>query len=441
MRGSSLLAWIFGVVGVTILVLIPFAYDIFPFLPPGWINDYTLHVLINGFYFALLASSWSLLMGYAGQFSFAHLAFAGVGAYTTGLLGRHIGTTPLTGIIIGTLMAGLFGLIIGMLVLRLRKTYLALFTIAFAEIFRLVISAEKDYTGGPNGLALQPLFPNGLDLGFYTFNAVHKIPPYFVMLALLLVMLALMSWLANSRFGLFLMAIREDEEAAEALGVNVVRYKVLVFVVTSMVAGLAGATRAHYVTLIAPNDMIILWMSLVITMSVLGGIESLVASAIGGIVVFVSLEYLRTNLATTTVMAVILTGLLAVGLYRLVEYGLKRTVNLTLKGPRRVLMGLGTLIVAGLIVFPLSLPVTTGLSYAYYDLSGSLFPETIDMGAWRLVFFGLVLMLTLRFYQNGLLYPVMQYLFRTGDLRETVAKREITAPVAEPGQSSAVSGQ
>jgi branched-chain amino acid transport system permease protein len=425
-----------GVIAIVILALIPFAYDIIPFLPPGLINNYTLHVLIIGFFYAMLASSWALLMGYAGQFSFAHMAFAGVGAYTTGLMARYLSTNVLTGIIVGTLMAGLFGLIIGMLVLRLRKTYLALFTIAFAEIFRLIISAEKDYTEGPNGLPIPRLFPNGLDLGFQFFDRVNVIPPYYIMLILLLVTLALMSWLARSRFGLFLKAIREDEEAAAAMGVDVVRYKILVFVVTSMVAGLAGATRAHYITVIAPNDMIILWMSIVITMAVLGGIESLVASAIGGIVVFWALEYLRADFALTTIGAAIMTLVLTVVVFQLVRVGVKRFFGAPLKGALNAATGLVSFILALLIAQALSIPVTTGISYAIYDLTGYLLSGTVDMSAWRLVFFGLVLMLTLRFYQNGLLYPIMQYFFRPGELAETVAKRDAAGKMTEVEASS-----
>ncbi len=425
--------WGLGAIIILILALIPFAYDIFPSFPVGLINDYTLRILISGFYFAMLASSWSLLMGYGGQFSFAHLAFAGVGAYTTGLMGRYLGdyafVSPLSGIIAGTLMAGLFGLVIGALVLRLRSTYLALFTIAFAEIMRLVISAEKDFTAGPNGLPVEPLFPNGIG----PFAKVDVIPPYFIMLILLLVSLALMSWLAASRFGLFLRAIREDEEAAAAMGVDVVRYKVLVFVVTSMVAGLAGAVRAHYVGVIAPNDMVILWMSLVITMSVLGGIESLTASALGGIIVIWGLEYLRANFATTSVMALVLAIILTTVIYQVGRYAAKQYMDITLKGFQNALVLGGSIIVALLIGIAISIPVTTGLSYATYDIFGLLWPEIIDMSAWRMVFFGLVLMLTLRFAQNGLLYPVIQFFFSAGDLADTVAKRDAAGQTTEAG--------
>ncbi len=426
--------WGLGLVIILILALIPFAYDIFPFLTDLIdINDYTLRILISGFYFAMLASSWSLLMGYGGQFSFAHLAFAGVGAYTTGLLGRYLGhyafVSPLSGIIAGTLMAGLFGLVIGSLVLRLRKTYLALFTIAFAEILRLVISAEKDFTAGPNGLPVGPLFPEGIG----PFSKVDVIPPYFVMFILLLASLAFMSWLAASRFGLFLRAIREDEEAAAAMGVNVIRYKVLVFVVTSMVAGLAGAVRAHYVGVIAPNDMVILWMSLVITMAVLGGIESLTASAIGGIIVIWSLEYLRANFATTSVMIVVLTVILTVILYFLGRYAAKKFMDITLKGPRNVI----TLVIFFILSLLIAIPVTTGISYAFYDISGGILLSEVkvDMSQWRMVFFGLVLMLTLRFAQNGLLYPIIQYFFSPGDLADTVAKRDAAEQIEAEASS------
>ena len=421
-----------GIVLVVLLALVPIAYDVFPFLTPGLINEYTLHVFIIGFFYAMLASSWALLMGYAGQFSFAHMAFAGIGAYTTGILGRYLATGPVIGLIAGTLLAGLWGLIIGMLVLRLRSTYLALFTIAFAEIVRLVISAEKDYTEGPNGLPVVPFFPEGLNIGGVTFDAVNKIPPYYIMFTLLLVTLALMWWLAASRFGLFLKAIREDEEAAAAMGVDVVRYKILVFVVTSMVAGLAGAARAHYVGVITPNDMVILWMSIVITMAVLGGIESLVASAIGGLVVFWSLEYLRADFELTTIGAAVMTLLLTILAFQGTRYAAKKFFNTPrLNGVQNAVTGIVSVVLAVLIAQLLSVPVTTGISYAIYDITGYLLPGTIDMSAWRLVFFGLVLMLTLRFYQNGLLYPLIQYFFRPGDLSDTVAKRDAAGDAAE----------
>jgi branched-chain amino acid transport system permease protein len=365
-------------------------------------GSYIMHLAITGFFYAILASSWSLLAGYAGQFSFGHMAFMAIGGYTSGLIGKFIrfttaptglcndfalpgnwwlvvlnprqfgtinetcldiartttlpqGTLIVTppiwgGILMGVIMGAVFGLLVGWLVLRLRSVYLALFTIGFSEILRAVISAEIHITEGQSGLQMRPLFPDGLNLFGLYFGPANKIPPYYLMLLLLLFSLAVMAWLSASRFGLFIRAIREDEEAAAALGVDIVRYKVLVFVVTSTLAAAAGAVQAHYIGIITPNILIILQMSLVISMAVIAGLENIFAAAIGAIIIQFVLELLRTSF-------------------------------------------------------------TIG-------------PFTVDMSLWRLVFFGLVLMLTLRFQRNGLLAPIIEWITRGDVARETVAKRQ-----------------
>jgi branched-chain amino acid transport system permease protein len=365
----------------------------FPFISP---NEYITHIAITAFFYATLAASWSLLAGYAGQFSFGHMAFMAIGAYTTGIFAKFVrlSTAPTnlcspeidlgsyylfllnaskninepscleiametmpvgsmiyrlpvwSGIVLAIIMGGVFGLLVGALVLRLRRTYLALFTIGFSEIIRIMLNAEIAVTDGPNGLSLPPLFPSGIG----PYSEVDKIPPYMVMMILFVGSLALMYWLANSRFGLFIRSIREDEEASAALGVHVVRYKVLVFTITSMIAAAAGAVFAHYVSVVTPNIMLILQMSLVISMAVIGGLESLIAAAIGAIIIEFALEFLRTEIA--------------------------------------------------------------------------LGPVIIDMTTWRLVFFGLLLMLTLRFWNNGLIQPIIQRITRAGVEKETVAKRQ-----------------
>ena len=377
--------WILTITAVLLLFAAPFGL---------YANPYHMQIATTAFFYAILASSWSLLAGYAGQFSFAHMAFMGIGAYTAGLIGKFFrfasGPTesctdvplgsfwlvmldfdgeacldaaktanenlqifmipPALGIIAGILMGGIFGFLIGVLVLRLRRTYLALFTIGFAEIVRVALNAEIDITDGPNGLELIPLFPSGVTLFGYTFGSADKLPPYYVMLILLLLSLGLMYWLAMSRFGLFVKALREDEEAAAALGVHTVRYKVLVFMVTSMIAAAAGAVFAHFIGVMTPNNLMILQMSLVIAMAVIGGLESLVAAAIGAIIIQVALELLRTDITIGSV--------------------------------------------------------------------------EIDMTTWRLVFFGLLLMLTLRFWNNGLISPIIQWFTRSEVAKETVAKRQ-----------------
>ena len=390
MRLLKTLTW---VAGTGFLLLLP------------WLIPTRMHVAVIALYYAILASSWALLAGYGGQFSFAHMAFAGLGAYTAGLIGKFVRLTsaptqtcfevPLGGwwvvvqdtatptcldqakaampvgslivklppwadIAAGILIGGLFGLLIGALVLRLRRTYLALFTIAFAEILRTAVNAERDITGGPGGLKLDPLFPNGVTLLGHTFDPADKLPSYLVMLGLFLLSMGLMYWLAGSRFGLFIRSIREDEEAAASLGVNVVRYKILLFTVTAMIAAAAGGVYAHYVRVIAPNMMVIKEMSVVIAMAVIGGMESLLGAAIGAILIEFALEQLRSDI--------------------------------TIGG------------------------------------------FTLNMADWRLVVFGALLMITLRFWGNGLIYPIIQRVTRRGVAEETVAKRlQAASPNPEEG--------
>ena len=375
-------------------------FVLFPFVYTAGNYDYIMHICIVGFFYAILASSWSMLAGSAGQFSFGHMAFMGLGAYTTALFCHYLfispeptgictefalgsnylviknpigvtsttlaqdclaqamekwdGTVAVTrmpvwlGIILGTLVGGIFGLLIGLLVLRLRAAYLALFTLGFSEILRATISAEIQITRGQAGIELPSLFENGITIAGHVFSKTDKIPPYFVMFFLLLGCLAILYWLSRSRFGLFVRALREDQDAAAALGVNITRYKIMVFVITSMMAALAGAVEAHYVTIITPNNLMILQMSLVVAMAVIAGVENFIAAAIGAILIEFTLEMLR-------------------------------------------------------------------ISFTIGDV-------VIDMTLWRLVFFGLVLMLTLRFARNGLLSPLINYFTRAHVAAETVAK-------------------
>lgn len=305
-------------IGVGLLILL---------LLPVFTETYWLHVLIIAYFYAILAASWALLAGYAGQFSFGHMAFMAIGAYTSGLVTLHLNLPIVLGAIVGTAVAALAGLAIGWLTLRFKAAYLALFTIAFSEILRTVIRAETQITRGDRGLKVPALFA----------ESISRVPAYYVMAALLVASLIFMFWLTRSRVGLFLRAIREDEEAAAARGVDVVRYKVLTFVVTSALAGLAGTIFAHYITIITPNIMVIPQMGLVIAMAIIGGVESLIAAALGGVIIQIGLELLR------------------------------------------------------------------------------------EFGAWRLVIFGGLLVITLRFARNGLLAPLFQRVFRLGpraELRE-----------------------
>lgn len=245
-------------------------------------GPYWIHVGAIAWYYALLASSWALLAGYAGQFSFAHVAFAALGGYASALCVELLEFSLPLAIIAAILLAAVIGALIGALVLRLSGPYLALFTLAISEIFRLVLIAEADITRGMLGLSVPGLFASKSD-----------IPYYYLGLGLVVLAIVAMSGLLATRVGLFLRAIREDEGAARASGVDTTRYKILVFVVTSVIAAIAGIYYGHFIGILTPNITILPEMGLVIAMAVIGGIESLPGAVIGAVVVFLLSESLR----------------------------------------------------------------------------------------------------------------------------------------------------
>lgn len=253
----------------------------FLFLPMV-IQGYWLYVVIMGLYYAVLASSWSLLAGYVGKLSFAHAAFAATGAYTSAILVLNLKISPFLGLPAGALMGGIIGFLIGILCLRMSGPYLALTTIAFSEIFRIFITAEYDLTKGSYGLNVPPFFAG-----------TEKWPYYYLMLVIACIAFLSMQILVRSRMGLFLRAIREDEEGAQAMAVQVVRYRVLAFAVASLFAGLAGAFYAHFIQLVSPQMAILSEMAFILAMAIVGGVESLVGAAIGAFFLEILSEYLR----------------------------------------------------------------------------------------------------------------------------------------------------
>jgi branched-chain amino acid transport system permease protein len=249
---------------------------------PLAIGPYWIHVGALAWYYALLASSWALLAGYAGQFSFAHVAFAALGGYGSALLTLRLGLPLALSVPVTVLIAMVLGALMGALVLRLSGPYLALFTLAIAEIFRLMLVAEEDITRGSLGLEVRRLFSGNSDA-----------PYYYLGLGLVVLALLAMNGLLMTRIGFFLRAIREDEHAAQASGVNTTLHKIIVFVATSAIASVAGIYYAHFVGILSPNMVIIPEMGLVIAMAVIGGIESLPGAVVGAVVIYALSEMLR----------------------------------------------------------------------------------------------------------------------------------------------------
>ncbi len=262
-------------------------------LPLG-LNNYMQHVLTIGFYYVILAVSWNLLAGFTGQFSLAHHVFAGMGGYTSALLllyapllvaraglpGLHL---PLwVGVLAGTLMAGAVGYLLGTVCLNMRRIYLALTTWAFAESFRLWIATEYQFTRGDLGLSTD-LF----------FDTADPFPYYYLFLAAAVAATLVVFEIHRSPAGYFLRAIRDDEAAAQAMGVNTLRWKKIAFSASSALAGFAGGLQAHYLGLLTPTPMRFNEMAVIIIMVITGGLGKLWGPVIGALFIQVAAELLR----------------------------------------------------------------------------------------------------------------------------------------------------
>jgi branched-chain amino acid transport system permease protein len=250
-------------------------------VPLGVESPYWLGVLITGTYYAMLAVSWNLLAGVTGLFSMAPGAFAMTGAYTSGLLSHHLGIGPALGIPAAIVTSAAVGWGLGRITLRLRGAYLALTTLAFTEIMRLVIGNSISLTRGDLGLTVPPILGGA------------RVPVLYLFLAVLVGFQVLLMLLLRSRAGLFLRAIRDDELGAMGRGVNVVRYKTLAFTMSSAGTGLAGALFVHFLQLASPEIGLILQTGLVISMTVIGGMGTATGPLIGAFLVEYASEALR----------------------------------------------------------------------------------------------------------------------------------------------------
>jgi branched-chain amino acid transport system permease protein len=283
---------------------------------PLMVGEYWVYTLTIGLYYAILAASWSLLVGYVGRISFAQAAMSGLGGYASALSVQHLGLPIVAGLALGVLVAGALGFVIGRLTLRLHGAYLGLTTIAFGEILRITATAEHQLTEGSRGLPTAALIEGGTTAQYY-----------YLFLAITTACLALMWWLLSSRVGLFFQAIREDEDGAASLGVNVTMWKAVAFAISTAFAGLAGGLYAHFVQLITPSMMSLQEMGLILAMAVIGGFHNVIFAALGGVGLQVMLEALR-----------------EVGEWRLVVFGL-----LTIAVLRFMPNGIFGAIAAGLV--------------------------------------------------------------------------------------------
>ena len=249
-------------------------------------DTYTMRVInvigIN----SLLALGLNLVIGVAGQLDAGQAGFYAVGAYTAGILSVRFGVPFWVTMGLAASAAAVLAVAIGP-VLRLRGVFLAVATLAFGEIVRIVINNWVPVTNGPNGIPGIP-FPS---IGGFRFDTDHRY--YYLILAWVLVGYVAIARMEDSRVGRAMKAVRDDQDAAAAMGVHAIRYKIMAFGVAGAFAGMAGALLAHLQTYISPENFTFLTSVDIIFMVVLGGLGSVPGSIVGAMVVTVGPEWLR----------------------------------------------------------------------------------------------------------------------------------------------------
>ncbi len=243
-----------------------------------WIDPYILQILVNIGIAIIMALGLNLITGVTGQLSLGHAAFISIGAFTGAILTIKLNVPFSVDLLLAGLIAAFFGVVIGFPTLRLSGDYLAIATLGFAEIIK-VIFLNLDITNRALGLSV-PL-P----------NTPVPLPIYVWLIAILAI--TGMSFIQNSRFGRALQAIREDEIAAEAMGIHVTRYKIQAFAIGAFYAGVGGSFYAHFLAYINPSDFDFMRSINVLCMVVLGGLGSIPGTVLGASILTVAPEFLR----------------------------------------------------------------------------------------------------------------------------------------------------
>lgn len=251
---------------------------------------YQTNIMISALLYVMLALGLNIVVGLAGQLVLGYVAFYAVGAYTYALLNQFLGWGFWACLPAGGIVAVLFGLGLGFPVLRLRGDYLAIVTLGFGEIVRLSLQNWTSLTGGPRGISEIPrpgLFGLQMDINASTTYV------YYLVLAAVAITIIVIYRLKNSRVGLALQALREDEIACEAMGVDITRVKLSAFALGSCWAGFAGVIFAAKTTYINPSSFTFMESAMILSMVVLGGMGSISGVVIAAMILILAPEYLR----------------------------------------------------------------------------------------------------------------------------------------------------
>lgn len=261
-------------------------------IPLVFRSDYWMNIVILSIVYVILGQGLNLMVGVSGQFVVCHAAFYGIGAYCSSLLAMRWGFPFWISMPIGGLLAAAVGTGVGFVCNRFRGHYVALVTLSFGVIVYEIMLQWLSLTKGPMGLINIPA-PEALPLGLFTLGFKSKLDFYILSVLLVILCIASMKRLVDSRIGRALLAIREDDLAAEVLGININKYKIKAFLVGGWWAGIAGAFYAHYAGIIVPGTFNFLISVEVLVIVIVGGLGSLYGVLVSAFLLTFLPEFLR----------------------------------------------------------------------------------------------------------------------------------------------------
>ncbi|HHH40084.1 MAG TPA: high-affinity branched-chain amino acid ABC transporter permease LivM, partial [Sedimenticola sp.] len=257
---------------------------------PWLFSTYQTNIMVTALMYVMLGLGLNIVVGIAGLLDLGYVAFYAVGAYSYALLNLHFGLGFWTVLPIGALLAATFGVVLGFPVLRLRGDYLAIVTLGFGEIIRLILENWNDFSHGPSGIANIPR-PGFFGMELSLDQAILYL--YYLMIGMVLITIFVVNRLQDSRLGRAWIALREDEIACQAMGIDKTKTKLTAFALGATWAGLVGVIFAAKTTFINPASFTFLESAIILSIVVLGGMGSIVGVIMGALILILLPEYLR----------------------------------------------------------------------------------------------------------------------------------------------------
>jgi branched-chain amino acid transport system permease protein len=251
---------------IAVLLVLPFI------LPNSYYMDLAIRMAIN----AIIVIGLNLLIGFAGQISLGHAGFLGIGAYASAVLPTHFGFHPLLAMAAGAAATAVIAGVVAKPIFKLKGNYLAMATLGLGIIINIALRNEAQWTGGPDGMAVPAFALFGMELS-------SDKQWYWVVAALLVISVWASLNIIDSPFGRALRALHGSEVASQVVGVNIVRYKVSIFVLSAMFASIMGSITAHYIGFVTPNFADFFHSIELVTMVVVGGMASVFGSIVGAV--------------------------------------------------------------------------------------------------------------------------------------------------------------